>query len=75
MSRCRAVPLAELSEFVHRELACESHGGIEHCAHMSRVEEETVASLPERILRIIHEVLRIEHVHKVSTAHSTARMP
>ena len=41
---------------------------------MSRIEEETVTSLPLRILGIILEILRIEDIDEVCTTHGSARM-
>ena len=41
---------------------------------MSRIEEETVTCFPTGIVRIVLKELAEEHVDKISTTHSAARV-
>ena len=75
MSRRRAAPLAERGEFLHSEFARERKHRIEHTAHMSGIQEETVTSIPERIFRIIDKVFGKQHIDEVRSTHCTTRMP
>ena len=74
MSRGRGTPLAQGSEFIESELAAETKLGIEHRSHVSRIEEETVTGLPVRVFRIVPEILGIEDIDEVRSAHRSARM-
>ena len=67
----RRAPLAKLLQLFESELADKAELRIEHRGHMTRIEEETVATNPRRVLWIILQILRIEHVDEVGTTHST----
>ena len=74
MSGSDAAPLAELLQVIKSVTACTRQYGIEHRRHVTRVEEETVTSLPARVLRVIYEKFREKHIDEIGTAHSTARV-
>ena len=70
MAVCGRTPLTELLEFLQTILADEGELSIEHGSHVAGIEEETVASFPVGILRIVNEELAVEGVDEVSTTHS-----
>ena len=53
----RRTPLTELCQLFERELADEAELRVEHWSHVTRVEEETVATHPFRVLWVIFQIL------------------
>jgi len=54
VSRSGAAPLAEFFQLIQCEFAYQRQCGIEHRRHVSRVEEETVATFPRGVLGVVH---------------------
>ena len=74
VTRGYATPLAELAQIVHREVTCQCQNAIEHRRHMTRIEEKAIAERICRIVGIVTQKLRIEHIDEIGTTHSTARV-
>ena len=70
----RRTPLTQLSQIIECKLSDECELRIEHWSHMAWVEEETVAAHPLWVLRVVLQVLAIEHVDKVCTTHGATRV-
>ena len=74
VTRCGATPLTELLQIFESILTCQCQLGVEHRRHVSGIQIEAVATLPEGVIGVVLEKLAIEYVDKVSTAHSTTRV-
>ena len=71
VTRSRRTPLTELCQLFERELANEAELRVEHWSHVTWVEEETVATNPLRVLWVVFQILRIQNVDEIGTAHCT----
>ena len=71
---CGRTPLTKVGEFVESELADKAELGIEHGCHMSGIEEEAVATDPFWIIGVVLQILRIEDIDEVGSAHRTSRV-
>ena len=74
VSGCDAAPLAECFEVIHGVLARQCQLSIQHRGHMSRIQEEAIATGPLRVLRVKDQILGEEYVYKVRSAHGSARV-
>ncbi len=69
-------PLPEILDFVEIEVVTHQvEHAVEQCRGMAAGQHETVAVRPLRVLRIVLEKLRIEHVGNRRETHGCARMP
>jgi hypothetical protein len=71
--RVRA-PLPEGGEVVGGIFPSDGQGGVEHRAHVAWIQEEAIAFLPERILRIVDQVLGVQEMCEVGAPHGAAWM-
>ena len=69
-----AAPLAELFQIVDRIISGQTKRGIEHGRHVPRVEEEPIPERIRRIVWVVMQELREEHIDEIRTAHGSARM-
>ena len=69
-----ATPLTELTQLVHREMTCQCQHTVQHRRHMTRIQEETIAERISRIVGIVTQKLRIEHIDEIGTTHCTTRV-
>ena len=69
-----ATPLAELAQLVHREMTRQCQHAIQHRRHMTGIEEKAITERIGRIIGIVTQKLRIEHIDKISSTHCTARV-
>ena len=74
MTRRYASPLTKILQVLQRELTRQTELGIQHRSHVTRIQEETVTSLPTRVLRIVLEKLAKEDVDEVCATHRSARV-
>ena len=72
---CRyRTPLAELLEFGDSEAAAHCQNRIEHRRHVAGVEIETVACKPHRVVGIVDDEARKEHIDEVGATHGASGM-
>ncbi len=64
-------PLAQVLQILQRVLADEGELAVKHGSHVAGVEEETVATFPSGVLRVVDQKFAVECVDEISAAHST----
>ena len=67
-------PLTQLLQFVHSEVTGHCELCVQHGRHVTGIQEETVATFPQRILGVVVQVLAIKYRNEICTAHSTSGM-
>ena len=72
MTWCGRAPLTQLLQLLECELLDERQFSIKHRTHVSRVEEEAVATFPSWVLGVELHVFAVEDVDEVSATHSSA---
>ncbi len=70
-----AAPLTQRFQIVGGIVAGQREHGIEHRRHVSRIEKQSVAPRVAHIGGIVTQILRVEHVDEIGSAHGSARVP
>ncbi len=74
MARSDALPLTEILQILHRVFAGESQYAVKHRRHVAGIEEETVAGEPLRVLRVVFEKRRVQHIDEIGCPERAAGM-
>ena len=71
VTRSYRTPLAKILQVLEGELADKSELAVEHWSHVTRVEEETIATFPLGMLGIVNQELTVQGVNEICATHGT----